>query len=46
MKCGDKADMRKRLNKLLGILGLVDLLHTRGAEFTSGELKRFSVGMK
>lgn len=45
MKCRDVIGMRKRLGRLLQILGLTDKAHTRCSQLTGGELKRVSVGM-
>lgn len=45
MKCSNTADMRRRLNHLLTILGLAGKAKVPCKELTSGELKRVSVGM-
>lgn len=45
MKCTDLKDMRKRLLKLLRILGLFEKASSLCKDLTGGELKRLSVGM-
>jgi len=45
LKCTDHDDMKKRLNKLIPIIGLSTKVHTLCKYLTSGELKRVSVSM-
>ena len=45
MKCNDQRAMRRRLIKLLQILGLFEKANTLCKDLTGGELKRLSVGM-
>lgn len=45
MKCNDERAMRKRLVKLLQILGLFEKANVLCKDLSGGELKRLSVGM-
>jgi ABC-type glutathione transport system ATPase component len=45
MKCNDRRAMRRRLVKLLQILGLFEKANSLCKDLTGGELKRLSVGL-
>ena len=45
LKCVDKVDMYKRLDRLIPIIGLSNKVHTLCKHLTSGELKRVSVSI-
>lgn len=45
LKCADRKEMLRRLNRLLGVLGLSDKVNRMCRDLTVGEIKRVSVGM-